>query len=582
MAYLFSLALGPAQQFIAAARRTRDLWFSSWLLSELSKAAARGIGKDRLIFPSVADDRELEPGSEFNVSNKILAKVDDDPRRLGESVKAAVHNRLNEIRDRAFDEALKDLPAGSCNLDKAKAQVDDLLEIYWAAVPLNGDYAQARRRVEALLAARKNTRNFGPTDSWRGNEWKSALDGLRESVIRRADTIGRRGMKKNETLCGVGLLKRFGNSGNQREGEGFASVPHIAAWPLIQSFNEGRKKALDEYVGFLREKGINRTALYCPPSPRSDIFPYDGHILFEEQLKEYFDETAQRTELEQAREKLRKLLTIEIGANPSPYYAILHGDGDRMGEAIDAQRTVEEHQKLSKALSKFAADAREIVKEHNGSMIYAGGDDVLALVPLNTVIQCSRRLANIFKEKLNEFKNANEKSPTLSIGIGISHQMDPLEEALKLAREAEMEAKQFDNRAKDALCIKVSKRSGTVTTVVDRWGALDERLKLFTTFHQDDELPDGAAYELRRLADDFRDFPREHKAGAYKKEAARILSRKRSKRSAEAIRNDVQQKLLARVPDDPEETSKAFSALADELIVARLFVNKFERKGETK
>ena len=40
MEYLFSVALGPAQEFIAAARRTRDLWFSSWLLSELSKAAA--------------------------------------------------------------------------------------------------------------------------------------------------------------------------------------------------------------------------------------------------------------------------------------------------------------------------------------------------------------------------------------------------------------------------------------------------------------------------------------------------------------------------------------------------------------
>src|SRR6266542_178643 len=122
MDYLFSLSLGPAQEFIAAARRTRDLWFSSWLLSELSKAAAKEIGKERLIFPSVSDDRELEPGSEFNVANKILAKVDDDPQRLGEGVKAAVRNRLNEIREEAF----RDLPAGSCNLDKAKAQIDDL------------------------------------------------------------------------------------------------------------------------------------------------------------------------------------------------------------------------------------------------------------------------------------------------------------------------------------------------------------------------------------------------------------------------------------------------------------------------
>src|SRR6266545_4574430 len=184
MAYLFSLALGPAQQFIAAARRTRDLWFSSWLLSELSKAAAREMGKDRLIFPFVDDDGELKPESEFNVVNKILAKVDDDPRRLGESVKAAVCKRLNEIRDEAF----RHLPDGSCNLD----------------------YAKARQRVEALLAARKNTRNFGPTEKWRGNEWKSSLDGLRESVILKTAALEKRGVKKTETLCGVGLLKRLG------------------------------------------------------------------------------------------------------------------------------------------------------------------------------------------------------------------------------------------------------------------------------------------------------------------------------------------------------------------------------------
>jgi len=578
MAYLFVLALGPAQEFIAAARRTRDLWLSSWLLSELSKAAAGEIGKGRLIFPSVVNDDDLKPDSDFNVANKILAKVDGDPRRLGDSVKTAVHKRLDEIREDAF----RDLPTGSCDLDNAKAQVDDLPEIYWAAVPLDGDYAQARRRVEALLAARKNTRDFRPTGKWSENEPKSALDGARESVIRkRSQELLSLGIKEKEELCGVGLLKRLGEPDARNAGEGFASVPHIAAWPLIQSFNDRHKKALDEYVDFLRDKGGAKSALYRPRWPRGEIFPYDGHILFEGQLRDYFNETVQKTELEQAREKLGELLK-EIGAAPSPYYAILHADGDRMGEAIDAQKTEEDHKKLSRALSDFTRGAREIVSKNNGSMIYAGGDDVLALLPLNTVIQCARRLADTFKDKLKEFKTAKGNPPTLSIGVGVSHQMEPLEDALKLAREAEKEAKQFDNKAKDALCIKVSKRSGTVTTVVGHWGALDERMKLFTSFHQDDEVPDGAAYELRRLADDFKDFPRKHKAEAYKKEAARILSRKRSKRSAEEIKKDVQQKLLARISDDPEEASRAFSALADELIVARLFVNKFERKGETK
>ncbi|MCE7920927.1 MAG: hypothetical protein DYG85_15690 [Chloroflexi bacterium CFX1] len=43
MKYLIIFSIGPVQEFIAAARRSRDLWYGSWMLSELSKAAAKAI-----------------------------------------------------------------------------------------------------------------------------------------------------------------------------------------------------------------------------------------------------------------------------------------------------------------------------------------------------------------------------------------------------------------------------------------------------------------------------------------------------------------------------------------------------------
>ena len=33
MAHLLFVHIGPVQEFIAAARKTRDLWFGSWMLS---------------------------------------------------------------------------------------------------------------------------------------------------------------------------------------------------------------------------------------------------------------------------------------------------------------------------------------------------------------------------------------------------------------------------------------------------------------------------------------------------------------------------------------------------------------------
>ncbi|VVB63950.1 CRISPR-associated protein [uncultured archaeon] len=55
--YLYVLSIGPVQDFIAAARRTRDLWFGSHLLSEISKAAAKEITKSGglLIFPDLKE-----------------------------------------------------------------------------------------------------------------------------------------------------------------------------------------------------------------------------------------------------------------------------------------------------------------------------------------------------------------------------------------------------------------------------------------------------------------------------------------------------------------------------------------------
>ena len=41
--HLLLVTIGPVQEFIAQARRTRDLWYGSHLLSELARAGARAL-----------------------------------------------------------------------------------------------------------------------------------------------------------------------------------------------------------------------------------------------------------------------------------------------------------------------------------------------------------------------------------------------------------------------------------------------------------------------------------------------------------------------------------------------------------
>ena len=77
MRNLLIISLGPIQDFIAAARRCRDLWFGSWILSDLSKTVARTIAekldRNALVFPGVQYMGELDARSNTSVANKIVA-----------------------------------------------------------------------------------------------------------------------------------------------------------------------------------------------------------------------------------------------------------------------------------------------------------------------------------------------------------------------------------------------------------------------------------------------------------------------------------------------------------------------------
>src|SRR5690242_8207915 len=105
--YLLLISLGPVQDFIASARRTRDLHFGSWFLSELSRAASQEIVTynklESLIFPSPDGVELLMPNNDqLSVANKIIAQVEQPPDVLGPKIREAVFRRLHEIRDEAY------------------------------------------------------------------------------------------------------------------------------------------------------------------------------------------------------------------------------------------------------------------------------------------------------------------------------------------------------------------------------------------------------------------------------------------------------------------------------------------------
>lgn len=617
--YLMSLSIGPVQGFIAAARRLRDLWFGSYLLSELAKQAGRSLDARNaaLIFPAPADAQvDLVVDSAMKAPNKLLAVVHtDDPRALFDGVKTEIIGFWKgELAEKTLGDEKRDV-----NIDLFNRQIDDFLEIYGVWVPLNGDedYKRARKRAGHLMASRKSLRNFAQLPpvmltGQGGGLPKSSLDGLRESVLKRDGGSGpKRGIKRYEELDALGWIKRYGRKlGDKDDLPVFESLSDLAADPFLRG-SAGRKKACDamaDLVGILKKHGVKppRVAFREHRRPLGAHDPVAPQALFWSRMTGELEDRLLESNGDKAaaekgkREILRQVSRVHGAAGmksgPLPYTAILMADGDEMGKTIidilshDKDSTdMDAHRNFSCALDRFADACEEIVDRHHGSLIYSGGDDVLAFVPLDTVLECADDLRGRFFKSMDSALPAGAARPTLSVGIGIVHHLSPMNRSLDVARQAERTAKNEGGR--NALALIVEKRSGAPVKIFGKWSeGIKARLDAWTDCHRRDLIPDRLGYELRRLCREFDSSllewtPEGEPANPLAFEFLQTLNRKRSDRGRRELKDadrEMVQKTAAHLKD--------LEKLAGELIAARLMARAKEqaeppkaddRKGKT-
>ncbi len=475
--------LGPIQDFIAQARRTRDLWFGSHVLSEVSKAAARAMAScpgTTLIFPALDHGaphlaprptvRREKDGPPYNVANKIVALVaTGDPCAVARRGRAAACGHLVELGLDVLQEQRELVdPAAR---DTAEEQLCTLLEVraVWAPVDQAG-YASARLRAETDLAARKTLHAFAPWAHQRGQVFKSSLDGARETVLRPGPREHRAWKElrigEREELDAVGLLKRAGGKTDQ-----FVPVPTVgmAAWIARAS-----EKAPDQLAELRRACKAQDFQPVHAIQPWLEAFPYDAQVLLPERWQPYFEDLEQPSDQAERRrvaEQARAFglasvapLIDQMRVAPFPYVACLVADGDRMGKAIDhlARTGADAHRDLSRALADFANAAYEIVEQqYRGVLVYAGGDDVLGFVCLQDALACAHALQQRFTEIVGRALVTADDRPTLSCGLGVGHVLESLGHLLGLGRQAERLAKRGPGGAeRNAVAVVMDKHTG--------------------------------------------------------------------------------------------------------------------------
>jgi len=557
--HLLMLSIGPVAEFIESSRRTRDLFFSSELVALMARAAAYRLRSEfeaELIiptFPSGVDERSAP------VSDQVLAVIPagGDPKSAAQEAREAARDEWSKASERARKYlADKRLDIG-IDEEAWKAQLDsDLVELFAAWVPLEDDYAVSRATVEALLAAREVLTDFAPNPTALSVP-KSSLDGRRETVLQRerarfARERARAGIKGQEELDLPGIVKRIGTGR-------FPSISRIALDAWIEGANRDHSKSFRS----IRE-AIERLAGLDLVSRVSESiygdFPYDAELLLESRVKllrdgknddlEGLGEGDRKEAQRQAEMILGQLDTI--GKRPFPYVATLCADGDGIGQWTRACKTVAEHRELAEKLSRFAWKTPAIVTKNRGVSVFAGGDDVLAFLPIDRAVPCAHELQSLF---------LHEVGGTLSVGIAINHLLTPMAGTMVThAREA------LDVRAKsrkNALAIVLEKRSGAPTSVCLPWNDCpEERVRKWISLLDAKRIPEGLSHDLYVLAREYEGIEALNNEEILRKEVRRLLGKKRPA-SGEIVGED-REYILGRV-----HNLESLQSLADEIIIAQ-------------
>lgn len=180
------------------------------------------------------------------------------------------------------------------------------------------------------------------------------------------------------------------------------------------------------------------------------------------------------------------------------------------------------HFAISGALNDFALHVvPEVIEgEHLGRVLYAGGDDVMAMLPVADLLSAMRRLRCAYSGDDPQQAQVNWRDvrrhstglvckegcayiagrlmrmmgtkATASCGAVIAHHQAPLAMVLRELRGAEKRAKSEGGR--DAFSITVIKRSGGVLSVTAKWGEPMDVLLALRDFLADPAVSRRAVY----------------------------------------------------------------------------------------
>lgn len=495
----FHLTIGPVQGFIAQARRTRDFWAGSFLLSWLTAVAIKAT--------EAQGGTVLFPGSDGN----FLAFMEGDSSKGTAPQQGSIPNRFKASVDEGFDAKLvtqavqdvwcalaefiwaKDIaPAFKDNNDQLikskeiwERQISNFWDITWV---ITADIEDS-----TALDQRKNWRTwFLPNEpgvkcsvmgdlqeiSGAKRPNRAELDAFWK-VLRNNRIEGiENDFAEKEAVCAITYVKRrfsryfkgFETKVGGLKLKGWdvpTGVPSVSFMAAVHWLEKASEKVDKKLLGDFTEKAKNLTGSYGERKTKiacldNDLInKLDGNVFYKNNLENPEMFVGKETEKKELLSLLQQINSTKDMEPISPFYAILMMDGDSLGIQMSDE---EKQSAIAKGLNTFTREVLPIVQKHNGFLIYAGGDDVLAILPLEDALPCAIVLRDFY---LSCFKGATVTT-TLSGAIEYAHVKTPLGKVLKEAHDL------LDNIAKeqtgrDAIAIRVWNLGGLQLQWAQPW-----------------------------------------------------------------------------------------------------------------
>jgi CRISPR-associated protein Cmr2 len=428
---LLTFSIGPVHSFITQARRVSDLWAGSYLLSHLTRQAIRVVKNEpggSMLFPYIEPKGDTPDGIPNRFVCRVpLARADE----IALQMKAAVEEAWNAtVRSavRFLGDSLTPPPSLWTEepRDGRMRQTDRLLDISWSWVPENGDYASASLEGARLFNAVRHFRPFSPI---------------------RADGV-------KCAICGERTALPNGDRAKVKK-----------AWE--EAAEVAIKNAHGELARFLRaDQG--RLCLVCATKR---FFPHEHQG---QQRFAAFDEFPP--------------------SERAPYFALVMMDGDRMSRILSlGPEEVSDgdlegfHREVSKALTDFSAGLRidhsadlnlaalgypTIAREERPpQLIYAGGEDVLFVCDPRDALLLVKRIRDRYLQAFDPVRpylKGAEDPFTISAAILFAHPSHPAGLAMR-DLEVLLKSAAKDRAGRDAVALRLAKRSGVPEEVAFRW-----------------------------------------------------------------------------------------------------------------